>query len=107
MAKKKSVTRDNITKSLIEQLQHRGIEYLFLTDLINDYGALWTVKQKLIDDIEKRGVTVEYQNGKNQKGLKQNDSVLSLIKTNAQMLRILAELGLRGAEQVGMVEEEL
>lgn len=107
MVKKKSVSRDNVKKSLIEQLQSRGVEYLFLMDLINDYMSLWAVKQKLIEDIEARGVTVTYQNGKNQKGVKQNDSVLSLIKTNAQMLRILAELGLRGSEQTGVMDDEL
>ena len=60
--------------------------------------ALYYIKNKLIRDIKERGVSVKYQNGPNQWGHKKNDSVSELVRTNAQMLRILDELGLRAAD---------
>jgi hypothetical protein len=60
--------------------------------------ALYDIKNKLIRDIKERGVSVKYQNGPNQWGHKKNDSVSELVRTNAQMLRILDELGLRAAD---------
>lgn len=101
------ITQKNIKESLIEQLGEKGISKNFYLDLINDYMALWVVKQNLIKDIASRGVTIEYKNGENQYGTKQNDSVLNLIKTNNQMLKILSELGLKGADQEGEFDYEL
>jgi phage terminase, small subunit len=99
--------QEQIQSSLLEQLKNKGLNKDFYIDLINDYMALWVVKQNLIKDIKERGVNIEYKNGENQYGTKQNDSVLNLIKTNSQMLKILSELGLKGAEQAGDIDEEL
>ena len=101
------ISQEQIRNSLLEQLESRGINTSVYIDLINDYMALWVVKQNLIKDISQRGVNIEYKNGENQYGTKQNDSVLNLIKVNNQMLKILSELGLKGAEQIGDVDDEL
>ena len=100
-------TGEKIQSALLNELENKGIQKEYYIDLINDYMAMWIVKQKLIKDIAERGVTIEYQNGANQKGMKQNDSVLNLTKINNQMLKILSELGLKGAEQEGDYDEEL
>ena len=63
-------------------------------DLVNDYMELWNIKNNLIKDIKERGVAVKWTNGK-QHGVKKNDSISELNKTNAQMLKILSELGLK------------
>jgi phage terminase small subunit len=86
-----------IEKDLKNQLIERGAGHAHFLDLVNDYLALWDIKNKLIDDIEERGVAVTWQNG-NQVGKKKNDSVSELNKTNAQMLKILSELGLKATE---------
>ncbi|UNT55822.1 P27 family phage terminase small subunit [Lysinibacillus capsici] len=79
-----------IEKDLKEQLHEKGAIHSYYIDLVDDYMALWDVKNMLIDDINERGVTVPGMHGQ-----KKNDSVGELNKTNAQMLRILAELGLK------------
>lgn len=67
--------------------------------------SMWDIKNKLIKDIKTRGVTVEYKNGANQFGHKKNDSISELNKTNAQMLKILNELGLK-ASDIMMVDDD-
>lgn len=102
------VTRTRIRQDLIDQLERRGVYGQHYLDLINDYMALWDVKNALIKDIKERGVSVKYQNGKNQWGHKKNDSVTELTKVNAQMLKILSELGLRAVDfEVDADEEEM
>lgn len=89
--------KSDIKKDLVEQLERSGVYGNHYLDLINDYMALWDIKQALIKDIKERGVTTKYQNGENQWGFKKNDSIAELNKTNAQMLKILKELGLKAA----------
>ena len=90
--------KTQIKQDLIDQLERRGVYGQHYLDLVEDYMALWEVKRALIKDIKHRGVVVEYQNGRNQWGTKKNDSIAELNKTSAQMLKILSELGLRGAD---------
>jgi phage terminase small subunit len=87
--------KTEIKQDLLDQLERQGIYGKHYVDLVNDYMALWDIKNKLIKDIKKRGVTVMYQNGKDQWGYKKNDSIAELNKTSAQMLKILNDLGLK------------
>ena len=84
-----------IKKDLINQLEKNGVHGNHYLDMANDYMCLWAIKNKLIEDINERGVSVMYQNGASQSGYKKNDSISELNKTNGQMLKILNELGLR------------
>lgn len=86
-------TQKNIEASLRKQAKEIGLIQAHYSDLINDYMSLWDVKNKLIEDINKRGVSVQGMHGK-----KKNDSVSELNKTNAQMLKLLNELGLDAAK---------
>jgi len=65
---------------------------------LNDYMAMWDIKNELIKDIKDKGVSVKYQNGENQWGHKKNDSVGELNRINAQMLKILDFLGLKASD---------
>jgi phage terminase small subunit len=94
---KKSEFREQIKQDLVDQLERQGVYGRHYLDLVEDYMALWDTKNALIRDIKERGVTTQYQNGANQWGYKKNDSVSELVKVNAQMLKILGELGLRAA----------
>lgn len=89
--------REEIKKDLNDQLDRKGVYGKHYLDLIDDYMSMWDIKNELILDIEERGVSVKYQNGKNQWGYKKNDSIAELTKTNAQMLKILNELGLKAS----------
>lgn len=99
------VKKSQIKQDLIDQLECKGVYGQQYLDLINDYMSLWDVKRALIKDIKERGVTVKYQNGENQWGYKKNDSVSELVKVNAQMLKILSELGLK-ATDVSAIDDD-
>src|SRR3712207_1831096 len=83
-----------IKEDLLNQLKMNETYGKHYEDLVNDYMALWDIKNRLIEDIKERGVSVEWNNGR-QVGKKKNDSISELNKTNAQMLKILSELGLK------------
>lgn len=100
------VTKADIKKDLIDQLERNGVYGSHYLDLINDYMALWEIKNNLIADIKERGVTTKYQNGKNQWGYKKNDSIVELNRTNQQMLKILQDLGLQGSKFEGSDEDD-
>jgi len=85
---------NEIRYDLIKQLEGNGTYGKHYVDLVDDYMALWDIKNRLIDDIKVRGVSVMWVNGK-QQGMKKNDSIPELNKTSAQMLKILSELGLK------------
>jgi Phage terminase, small subunit. len=95
LASNKKKTKNEIRQDLIDQLERKGIYGCHYLDLIDDYMALWDIKNKLIRDIRKRGVSVFWSNGGGQEGYKKNDSISELNKTNAQMLKILSELNLK------------
>ncbi len=89
---------NEIKTDLLKQLESNGTFGKHYEDLISDYMALWNIKNRLIEDIKERGVSIEWNNGK-QHGMKKNDSISELNKTNAQMLKILSELGLKPIPQ--------
>jgi len=91
----KLITEADIKADLIAQLTDKGVVGKQYYDLINDYMAMWHIKNELIADIKKNGVNVKWQNGPSQFGYKKNDCLSELNKTNAQMLKILSELRLK------------
>ncbi len=94
------MTKTEIKKDLIDQLERNGIFGKHYLDLVNDYMSLWDIKNELIKDIKVRGVSIKWNNGGGQEGYKKNDSISELNKTNAQMLKILNELGLKAKSEV-------
>ena len=92
---KSSLKYQNIKTSLLEQLNSNHTHGNHYEDLVEDYMSLWITKCLLIDDINSRGVSVNWNNGGGQRGKKKNDSVSELVKVNAQMLKLLNELGLK------------
>lgn len=95
-----------VKKDLLEQLGRNGTVGKYYTDLVGDYMDMWVTKCLLVDDIQRRGVTIRYDNGGGQKGLKKNDSIEQRIKINAQMLKLLTELGVK-PEQTGGGDDAL
>lgn len=90
--------RTLIKEDLLQQLGDRGITGQHYLNLIEDYLDFFDIKKSLIQDIKDRGVTVQYDNGGGQTGYKKNDSLGELTKVNSQMLKILNDLGLKGAD---------
>lgn len=89
-----NVLLEEIRTDLLKQLDNNGTYGKHYVDLVDDYMSLWDIKNRLIEDIKERGVSIEWKNG-NQKGMKKNDSIPELNKTSAQMLKMLSELGLK------------
>lgn len=88
----------NNLRSLIEddlkrQLAENRTTHAHYMDLVDDYLSLWDIKNLLIADIQERGVVVMGATAE-----KKNDSISELNKTNAQMLKLLSELGLKATE---------
>ncbi len=90
-----------IKKDLLDQNERNGTVGKYYTDLIDDYMDMWVTKSLLINDIKERGVNSEYNNGGGQKGIKRNESIDQLIKLNAQMLKLLTEIGIKPSQQDG------
>ena len=96
----------DIKKDLVDQLERNGVFGSQWLDIIDDYMSLWEIKNKLIKDIEARGVSIAWSNGGGQGGFKKNDSISELNKTNAQMLKILNELGLKAVRTEVIDDDE-
>lgn len=101
----KRITRTKIYKEiendLRQQLEANGTYGKFFEDMIADYMAMYVTKTLLIEDIQKRGTIVKYNNGGGQEGYKKNEAVDMFNKTNGQMLKLLAELGLKASHMIG------
>ena len=90
-----------IENDLRQQLEANGTYGKFFDDMIDDYMAMYVTKTLLVEDIQKRGTIVPYNNGGGQSGMKKNEAVDMFNKTNAQMLKLLAELGLKANAMIG------
>lgn len=98
--------RKRIENAMIKQLKEKQVyKFAHYQNLVNDYMKFYDFKNMLQEDIEKRGVSVYWQNSETQYGYKKNDSVSELIKVNKQMLTILYDLGIR-ASDLEVVEED-
>lgn len=87
--------RKEIHSDLLKQLSANGTHGKHFVDMLSDYMKMWDLKNKLIEDIEARGVTIQYQHGAGQHGYKRNDSIAELNKTNATMLKLLDQLQIK------------
>lgn len=90
-----------IEKDLRDQLEANGTYGKFYEDMVADYMAMYVTKTLLVEDIQKRGTIVKYNNGGGQSGYKKNEAVDMFNKTNAQMLKLLNELGLKANAMMG------
>lgn len=98
--------RRKIELAIIKQLKEKQVyQFAHYQDLVNDYMKFWDFKNMLQNDIESRGVSVEWNNGGGQGGFKKNDSISELLKVNTQMLKILYDLGVR-ASDLEIVEDD-
>lgn len=92
------MTEEQVKQGILSELEKKGLRASQYLSLVDDYMAMWRIKNDLIADIEERGVSIEWQNGPNQRGYRKNDSLPELNRVSASMLKILSDLGLRGAD---------
>ena len=91
----RTVTRKKVLDSLLEQIEKKGGYEDHYMSLIDTYMKCWDDVKKLEKDIKDRGVTVEYQHGVNQFGIKKNESIGEKLKVIAQMIKILEALDIK------------
>ena len=83
-----------IRDTLVNELEIRGGLLPATESLIDDYMKLFEIKESLVEDIRRRGVTYSELNVKGTELSKENPSVKLFINVNRQMLSILEKLGL-------------
>ena len=94
----KEIEYERIKANLLDQLKAKDRYEEVYIDLVNDYMAMWKIKNDLIEDINSRGVRIETFNSKGQVILKKNDNISEVPKYNSQMMKLLADLGLSAAD---------
>lgn len=90
--------KKDIENSMKETLISSGHEQEVYIDLVNDYMRLWTIKNKLLTDISKRGVVYTDKSSTGVEMMKNNPSTKELMLVSRQMLQILEKLGLADLE---------
>ena len=101
-----TASEKKIKDSLLKQLAAKNAETAHFEDLIEDYMALYRLKNKLKTDIKKRGVKYETRSASGAVILKQNQSIKDLVAVNKQMLTILEKLGLTTDAPTGTESHE-
>lgn len=85
--KKKENIRKDVRKSLVNQLKAKGADIGLYTDKIDDYMALWDLKELYKDDIQKNGL-------RDPKTGEDSDSPRLILSTMRQMDNMLKSLKL-------------
>ena len=98
-AKKRSTVRKEVKKTLLEQLKNKGADVALFMDQIEDYMAMWDLKEQLIEDIRKYGIRTP--DGKD------NTSAKQLPIVNRQMLALLKILRIDTEGVINGDEDEL
>jgi phage terminase small subunit len=102
-----------LKQEMLDDLEVRGLISRPYIDKVEEYMELWAQLKMLNEDIRERGVSIEYQNGENQKGTTDNKSLGIAIRVSAQMLNIFSALGFRDqavkakADSTGGEDDEL
>ena len=68
---------------------------------------MYIIKELASHDVQTRGTFVEWSNSETQYGSKKNDSVDQVLKTNAQMLKLLDMLGIKPDASTAGDDDEL
>lgn len=96
--KEKIKKYENLKNELEQQLTTHNNYNTITAELLEKYIDFTKIEDNLNDDIEKRGVSILWNNGGGQKGRKKNDSIAELVKINAQKIKILDKLGIKAPE---------
>ena len=94
---KKSAIKEDLQAQLISQ----GKFGKHFDDMIEDYLYLVDLKERLKKDINDNGIRYKSTGGNGFTTYKPNESCERLLKTNAQMLKILQDLDLKAPDEGG------
>ncbi|MEI4618394.1 terminase gpP N-terminus-related DNA-binding protein [Bacillus cereus] len=86
-----NIERQKLYELLLSKLKDKGLESeMQFVDMVNTYMNFFDIKNKLIEDIEERGVSVMGVTG----SVKKNDSISELTKVITSMSKLLEFLGI-------------
>lgn len=97
----------SIREDLKNQLISQGKFGKQFDDMIEDYLYLVELKERLKYDIDENGIRYENTGGNGFTTFKPNESCERLLKTNAQMLKILQDLDLKAPDEGGDEGDDL
>lgn len=97
VAEKKEAIKEDLKNQLMSQNKF-GKQF---DDMIEDYLYLVGLKEILQRDIAENGIRYKTTGGNGFTSYKPNESYERLLKTNAQMLKILQDLELKAPEEAG------
>lgn len=99
--KQKEITdkKEAIKEDLRKQLMSQGKFGKHFDDMIEDYLYLVELKEKLKVDINDNGIRYKLTSGNGFTTYKPNESCERILKTNAEMLKILQELDLKSPDE--------
>lgn len=83
-----ATAKSKVKASLLEQLKLSGADKPVFISLVDDYMKLWSTKEKLLKDIETRGISFEDNSASGKKMMKQNPSTKEVVAVSSQMLKI-------------------
>ena len=99
----KAKLEKKIKRSLIKQLEQKGYtlkDNPYIFDKLEDYVTFFKIKNALIQDLEDRGLVVEWNNSETSRGEKLNESLSMFLKVDTQMLKILNFLDLKPTQNL-------
>nr|DAQ35604.1 MAG TPA: terminase small subunit [Caudoviricetes sp.] len=83
--------RKKIMEDLLDQLERCGTVGTYYTDMVTDYMKLWDTKNRLIADIEDRGVIVSSVSQSIVNNIKKAGPISELVEQNSKMLEMASE----------------
>lgn len=89
-----AVSKSKVKSSLLEQLSLLQADKPVFLSLVDDYMKLWATKEKLLKDIEHRGISFEDYSASGKRMMKQNPSTKEVVAVSSQMLKILEQLNI-------------
>ncbi len=89
-----------IKEDLQKQLMAQGKYGKHFDDMIEDYLYLVELKEKLKADINDNGIRYKSTGGNGFTTYKPNESCERILKTNAEMLKILQDLDLKSPDEI-------
>ncbi|MBP3463801.1 MAG: RNA polymerase subunit sigma-70 [Clostridia bacterium] len=101
MESKIEILQQNIRKDLMSQLTSQGKFGKHFEDMVEDYLYFIDLKERLKFDLDDRGIRYRAIGGNGFATYKPNESYERLLKTNAEMLKILQELELKAPDDDG------
>lgn len=97
---------EEIREDLQEQLRTQNKFGKQFDDMVEDYLYFYRLKERLQNDIDNNRIRYKTTGGNGFTTYKPNESCERLIKTNAQMLKILQDLNLKAPDEGSEEGEE-